>query len=284
MRKLSIVLALACVCSFGVSAAFAGPGCCKKDAATAKAVKETGKCSYTEAACAGEGEAFPTMAALVGDQKFECCDAATKAAEKANAKVKYVVNGKEFDCKDKAMAAYACAAECYAEGYMSVAYYADGKWKHCGSSCGGEKGASCGDKSAAKSCSHEGAAKTASAGGSACCKEKAGVKLSKEELAACCKKASKYRVAGHEYKSWDEASAASKKAHEAVKQMKMTYVVDGKNVDDAEKVCPTMKEAGKVEYMVAGEKMKCEMSAKVKMAKAMCEAAKKALDSAQARI
>jgi hypothetical protein len=54
----------------------------------------------------------------------------------------------------------------------------------------------------------------------------------------------------------------------------MTYVVDGKEVDDCAKVCPKAKAAGKVQFVVGETRTSCEDTARYTLAKAQYEAAK----------
>jgi hypothetical protein len=55
----------------------------------------------------------------------------------------------------------------------------------------------------------------------------------------------------------------------------LKYVVDGKEVGSSSDVCPLAKMAGKVQYMVNGEKTPCETTARISLAKAQYEAATK---------
>ena len=87
-----------------------------------------------------------------------------------------------------------------------------------------------------------------------------------------------YRVAGRNFKTYEEAAAARDKAIEAMKGVKMAYVVDGKKVDCSSKVCPTMKKAGKVKFVVDKTETNCELQARVSLAKAQMEAVQLAVN------
>lgn len=284
MKKLSTLLAVACMCSLAVSAATAGPGCCMKDAKDAKMVKASGQCTKSGEACASMTQQFPAMKVVVGDQSY-CWESqmadAYKAMKAPGAKPVFVVNSKEYTNAAEAFDAYVCAAECYKTGFMSVSYQDGDAWKMVDMDCctaGTMEGKSCcaaksGMTSAkAGSCAAK-AEGTAMAKGEGCAKS--GEAMAKVDYA----KFKKFRVAGHEYTSYADAVAAQKRAVESVKQVKMAYEFDGKTVDCESKVCPTAMKDGKVMYVIGTEKIPCPVTAKVKMAKAQCEAAKKALDS-----
>ncbi len=257
-KRIGFLAAVACMCTFGVSAAWAGEGCCAKgkDAKTASA---KGSCSLAGKVCGGDMKEFPSMKVMVGDESFECPMAAAAAAKKADTKATYIVMGEKFDDGEKAYAAYACAAECYAKNFGSIGVERDGKWAFVSSD--------------------------------GCCKSGSSVKMAsgcakdqdKTLASADFKTAKKFRVAGHDYNNWDEAMKASKKAQESMKAVKMTYVVDGKTVDSADDVCPMAKKDGKVEYRVGSDKTNCCYEAKVLQAKAQVEAAKKAVEGSMAK-
>lgn len=86
----------------------------------------------------------------------------------------------------------------------------------------------------------------------------------------------KYRVAGRNFDAWDDAVKARDQAVAAAKTVSMKYIVDGKEVTCASQVCPEAKAAGKVVYVISGEKLECEYQARATLAKVQCEAAKKA--------
>jgi len=303
MRRLvNVSLALACICSWSISAALAGePGCSKDKAKSAACM----------ASCSGSPAGFPAMVMTVNGKKFDCCIAAGKAAKEANAKVVYMVGDQKFDCQDSAMVALADASEQFVDRYLSVAYVADGKVMYTkdsgccsghatmakadGPSCHGDKamaksdGATCphaakgetamvksDSKGEGSSCAHAGAM----AKGEGCCHgggDKAmAMVMSQKDIDACCKNAKevKYIVCGRTFNCPIEANKAREKTLEALKNVKMTYVVDGKEVDCSTKVCPVAKKEGKVVYVVGSEKMKCEFQARVALAKAKYEAAR----------
>jgi hypothetical protein len=236
------------------------------------------------------------MVMMVGDKKFDCCMAAGKAAKESSKKVVYLVGDEKFECKDSASEALADASERYVERYLTVACVADGKVLYCGSkdaSCSSKSamakagGASChGDKdktaTVAKSegtgCTKS-TAKTATVAkseGSGCCKASGkAMAMTKEQMEACCKNAKevKYMVCGRTFKARDEANRAREDAMKAISSIKMTYLVDGKEVDCASKVCPSAKKDGKVVFVVNKEKIKCEIEARIALAKAQYEAA-----------
>jgi len=249
MKKLGSFAAVACMCSFAVSSAFAGGACCasKKGDAMAKGGEGCAK------KCGGYSDSFPTMAMMVGDKSYECPVEAGAAAKAAHSKVNYVVSGEKFDDQEKAWAAYACAAECYAKNFASIGVEQDGKWTYCSPTC--NKG-------------------TEVKMASACAKDQ-----DKTMSADAFKSAKKFRVAGHTYNNWDDAVRASRRAQETMKQVKMACIVDGKTIESCDKICPTAMKEGKVQFVVGEQKTQCPYDAKVKLAKAQVEACKKAVDS-----
>ncbi len=280
-RAWIMALAFVVVCGFGVTAAWAGPGCSgHKDAKTASA-----------SSCTSMGD-FPKMAITVGDETFYCPMAAEKAAKAGKSKIVYAVAGEKFDTKDKAMEALACASECYVKKLTHVATIADGKVmfavdKECAKSCG-SKGATVAAKNSGCSKSKETVAKASGSGsckskgalakaeGSACCKSGALV-MTQSEIDAAIKNAKvvKYMVLGKTFDCPKEAAKARDEALAAIKLVSMKYVVDGKEVGSSSEVCPMAKMAGKVQYMVNGEKTPCETTARISLAKAQYEAATK---------
>ncbi len=110
------------------------------------------------------------------------------------------------------------------------------------------------------------------------CSKATEAKLAKAD--GCCKDAKNvmYRVAGRNFKTYEEADAAREKAVEAMKGVKMAYVVDGQKVDCSSKVCPTMKKAGKVKFVVDKTETNCELQARVSLAKAQMEAVQLAVN------
>ena len=289
-------MALVVACGFGVSAAWAGPGCgAHKEAKTASA-----------SSCSSMIGDFPKMVMMVGDETFECPSAADKAAKSHDAKIVYAVAGEKFDCKDKATEALACASECYIKKYTSIATVVDGRVifasdKDCKSTCSSKgsvvatKTDGCKSKEttvAAKSggcskskemtlakASGKGCCQSAGASASACCKSKAQT-MTQAQIDAEAKNAKvvKYMVLGKTFDCPKEASKARDEALAAIKSVHMKYVVDGKEVGSSEDVCPMAKKAGKVQYVVGTEKLNSETSARVTLARAQFEAAKKAAE------
>lgn len=288
MKRAGIVaLALIVACGLGVSAAWAGPGSgAHKDAKTASA-----------SSCSSMIGDFPKIVMMVGDETYECPSAADKAAKSHDAKIVYAVAGEKFDCKDKATEALACASECYIKKFTSIATVLDGRVifasdKDCKSTCSGKE-----TTVEAKSggCSKSKELTLAKASGKGCCQSK-GASAS----AACCKskaqtmtqtmtqaqidaevknaKVVKYMVLGKTFDCPKEASKARDEALAAIKTVSMKYVVDGKEIGSSEDVCPMAKKAGKVQYVVGTEKLNCETSARVTLARAQFEAAKKAAE------
>lgn len=299
MKRAGIVaLALIVACGLGVSAAWAGPGCgAHKEAKTASA-----------SSCGSMIGDFPKIVMMVGDETFECPSSADKAAKSHDAKIVYAVAGEKFDCKDKASEALACASECYIKKFTTVATVVDGRVifasdKDCKSTCSGKettvaaKSSGCNkSKETTVAATSGGCSKTkeltlAKASGKGCCQSKSAM-----ASAGCCKskaqtmtqaqidaevksaKVVKYMVLGKTYDCPKEASKTRDEALAAIKTVHMKYVVDGKEVGSSEDVCPMAKKFGKVQYVVGTEKTGCETSARVTLAKAQFEAAKKAAE------
>lgn len=311
-RFVLVAVAFAAVCAFTTNLAWAGPGCCKS-----KQDSKDTKLSSLTACSMGE---FPHLTMMVGDKEFDCPAAADKAAEEKGVKVRFAVAGEQFDCKDKAMTALADVSERFVGRYTTIAAVVDGKTIYCaedmsgccksktasaeGSSCSKSKAALASAKSEGSSCSKSKAALASDKGeGSSCSKSKAA--LAKAEGKACasaCKKESfacvskdefakaiktdgaKFIVLARNFDSYDDAVKARAAAMDAMKVVKMTYVVEGKEVDCSSKVCPMAKKAGKVEYVIGETKTHCEVSARISMAKAQFDAAKKAGDQKIAKI
>jgi len=311
-RFVLAAVAFAAVFAFTTNLAWAGPGCCKS-----KQDSKDTKLSSLTACSMGE---FPHLTMMVGDKEFDCPMAADKAAEEKGAKVRFAVAGEQFDCKDKAMATLADVSERFVGRYTTIAAVVDGKTIYCaedmtgccksktasaeGSSCSKSKAALASAKDEGSSCSKSKAALASDKSeGSSCCKSKAA--LAKAEGKACasaCKKESfacvskeefakaiktdgaKFIVLARNFDSYDDAVKARAAAMDAMKVVKMTYVVEGKEVDCSSKVCPMAKKAGKVEYVIGETKTNCEVSARISMAKAQFDAAKKAADQKLAKM
>lgn len=309
MRRIMTALALTAICSMGISAAFAGGPGCTGGAKTADAGKS---CSKSASSCSSSG-GFPTMVRMVGDKEVGCPMTAEKMAKEQHAKVVFAVAGEKFDTEPAAWVALADASERYVQRYTAVACVADGKTYYvcdeAGKCCSAQKTASCSKGGEAKtaaagsSCHGKSEVKTASAEGKSCCKDKA--KMASEKSDGCCAskgekvavidskacaeicksaKEVKYMVAGHEFPTMDAAGKARGELIAAIHTVKMTYVVDGQEVDCASKVCPKAKEAGKVKYVVGDKQLQCEYMARVELAKAQYDAAKQVSEKKLAKI
>jgi len=251
--------------------------CCKKPCGDEAKVK-------TVAAESKSGCCKSKMAKLAKADGKSCGEKATLVKAEGKTCDKSAKLAKTEGCSKGAEAKLASAKSGCCKSKMAKLAKADGK------SCGEKatlvkaEGKTC-DKSAklakAEGCSKGAEAKLASAK-SGCCKSKE-VKLASAND-GCCKDAKNvmYRVAGRNFKTYDEAAAAREKAMEAMKNVRMAYVVDGKKVDCSSQVCPTMKKAGKVKFVVNKMETKCEMEARVAMAKAQMEAVQLAVNDAVA--
>ena len=109
MRRFMTVLAIALACSFGVSAAYAGPGCtAKKDSKVKSAKLAKSSCSAKTAStakscCASKG--FPSLTRFVGDKAVGCPMTAEKMAKEQGAEIIFAIGDKKFCCKKSAMKA-----------------------------------------------------------------------------------------------------------------------------------------------------------------------------------
>ncbi|MFQ5411264.1 MAG: hypothetical protein ACE5EC_03170 [Phycisphaerae bacterium] len=134
------ILAIALACSFGISAAYAGPGCTAKKDSKVKTAKSScsAKAARTaKSCCASEG--FPSLTRFVGDKAVGCPMAAEKLAKEQGAEIIFAIGDKKFCCKKSAMKALAKASEDYVTRFTSIACVIDGKVKYCGDSCRGTK-------------------------------------------------------------------------------------------------------------------------------------------------
>ncbi len=239
----------------------------------------------------------------VGDEKFDCKDKATVAladlAERHVARfttIACVADGKVMFCSDSGC--------CSGHGAMAKA---DGKSCHGEMTMAKSEGKSCAHaeakttevsaKGEGKTCPHAEGKTTAVAAkseGAGCCKSgaKAGamvkseggcchgsgkaMAMSQKDIDACCKNAKevKFMVCGRTFTKRDDAEKARRDVLDSMKTIKMSYIVDGKEVDCASKVCPVAKKEGKVVYVVNKEKMNCEFEARIALAKAQFEAAR----------
>jgi len=275
-RGMTSLLAVMVVCGLTLSAVYAGgPGCSgNKNGKTATA-GDTAKSRCTSGT-------FPTMTMKVGDKTYQCPMEADKAAKAAKAKIVYLVADQTYDNRDEATVALATASEQYTGHFVNIGFVQDD----------GKVVYQC-DKSGA------GCTKTASAkdgkAGTGTCQHHQGTENKQDDakteheghgrhegrVVGANLDPSKYRkfvVVGREFDNYDAAVKARDEAVAAIKQVKMTYIVDGKEVDCASKVCEKAKADGKVEYRVGAEKTNCEYSARVALAKAQYEAAKTIAD------
>jgi len=231
--------------------------CCEK----AKAEGRKGNC------CSGEEKAEKaTLTSLTAGEKGSCDKSKASCASKTGAK--------DGCCKDGAAKTKLASAECDKDKSCCKAKLAsaDGSDKACckaklASLTDGEKGscdkskASCASKTGAKDgCCKDGAAKTKLADGKSCCDGENVI----------------YRVAGRDYSKWEDAVVARDVARAAIGKVAMSYIVEGKKVDNAADVCPTAKAAGKVKFVVGKTTTSCELHARVELAKARIEAARTA--------
>lgn len=288
MKRVAMsIVALACMCCFAVSTVNAGGECCKAKAEAAKlaAAKDgkSGCCSSAKTAGCCDKDGFPTMAMMVGDKSMACPMEAEKVAKESKGKIVYVVAGEKYECKEKAAAALADEAEVFADHFISVACVVNGNPIYCDSmSKGGcsEKGAT---KVAAKGegCSMSGEKKTGTSETT-----KVAAKGEKSEEGCCMSKAGakvKYMVLGKTFDKMADAEKARDEVMPAVKKVSMKAMIDGKEVA-CDEVCPDAEKAGKVTYMVNGEKVQCKIKARVMTAKAKYEAAKNAMEKKMAKI
>ncbi|MCB9856708.1 MAG: hypothetical protein H6818_13590 [Phycisphaerales bacterium] len=254
--------------------------CCKAKLASLTTDGEKASCDKSKASCDSK------VAKAECDKDKSCCKAKLASAEggdKACCKAKLAsltTDGEKASCdKSKASCDSKVAkAECDKDKSCCKAKLASAeggdkaccKAKLASLTTDGEK-ASC-DKSKA-SCD----SKVAKADG--CCKSKdAATKTKLVDAKSCCDgKDVIYRVAGRDFKTWEEAVSARDAARAAIKKVAMSYVVDGKKVDCASKVCPTAKAAGKVKFVVGETTTSCELHARVELAKAQIDAAREAL-------
>ena len=283
MKRIAMsVLALACMCSF-VSTVNAGGECCKSKAAGTTVAAKDAKSGCCKSSC----EEFPSMKMMVGDKSIGCPMEAEKVAKESKAKVIYVVAGEKYECKEEATAALADAAEVFADHFTSVACVVNGNPIYCDSmskgGCSEKAGAT---KVAGKSdgtCSMSKDGEKAKTGTSETTKVAA--KGEKSEEGCCMSKAGatvKYMVLGKTFDKKADAEKARDEVMTAVKKVNFKAIVDGKEVS-CDQVCPTAEKAGKVTYMVNGEKVECKTKARIMTAKAKYEAAKGAMDKKMAK-
>lgn len=251
-KVLGFAAASAMLCSVAMAG---GPECAK----AAKSCDKSKATCASDASCEAKlGKCMPKMAMMVGDKSFECPMSAGEAAKKEGKSITYRVSGKDYDTKEKAMAAYADVMDKFAAKFASVQTTEECKTACEGQgSCSGEKKAGCcsGDKSA---------------------------KTTKTESAAKTSDKTMFCVAGMCFDSKDKAEAASKKAMEAMKTVKVAYRVGSKDF-----CCDKMageqakKDHAKIIYVVGEETIECPITARITTAKAKVMAAMKALEAGQ---
>lgn len=245
----------------------------------------------------------------VASDEFDCKEKAMTALADESERftrrftaIAAVVDGKMIFCKEElggcgsAATASAGGSSC-SKGKAELASAGEGK--SCSAAkkaelAGAGEGKSCSSKKAAMakaegaSCSKSKAAMASAEGGKSCaksCGSGAIACVSKEEFnKAAQSKGAKFMVVGRTFDSLDEAVKARETALAAVKSVKMTYLVEGKEVGCSSQVCPMAKKAGKVEYVVGTEKTPCEIMGRINYAKAQYDAAKKAADQKLAKI
>ena len=235
------------------------PACCKAKLACCEAAKKAGKKGNC---CKGE--------AKVAAAESQCIKSKTTALVSAEGEKATCNRSKLAQC-DKSKATAVAATEksgCCKSNEAKLAS-AEGKSGCCKSN--EAKLASAEDKSG---CCKSNEAKLASAEGkSGCCKSKTAALASAGEKSDCCKsKGATYRVAGRDYATWEQAVEARDAAVAAAEKVHMAYLVDGKKVDCATKVCPKAKAAGQVKFVVGDVTTGCELHARVELAKAQIEA------------
>lgn len=171
MRRFTTLLALAVACSLGISAAYAGPGCCASKSKKSKLAKASKSACSAKKSCDSKAE-FPKLVRMVGDKTYECPYTAKKMAKDSDAKVIFAVAGETYECEKSAMSAYADASEKFVNRFMNIACVVDGKVMYCD-----DKAAGC---SSAK-------AKVAKAGAKGCCQSSCAskAKLAKGETKIC---------------------------------------------------------------------------------------------------
>ncbi len=299
MKRVAMsIVALACMCSF-VANVNAGGECCKSKAAgTTVAAKDASGC------CKSSCDEFPSMKMMVGDKSIACPMEADKVAKETKAKVIYVVDGEKYECKEKAAEALADAAEVYADHFVTVACVVNGNPIYCDSmskgGCSEKAGATkvaakaegcCKSGDKAKTGTSEATKVAAKEEGKGECSAKTGettkvaAKGEKSEDGCCMSKAGatvKYMVLGKTFDKMADAEKARDEVMAAVKKVSFKAMVDGKEVA-CDEVCPNAEKAGKVTYMVNGEKVECKTKARIMTAKAKYEAAKGAMDKKMAK-
>lgn len=268
-RTMTFVLVLTLVCGLTVAVADAGgPGCAGKS----KDGKIAKTCDSSKRSC--ELGAFPAMVMKVGDKTYECPAEAGQAAAGHGEQITYWVCDQSFTDKNEAIVALAAASEKYVEKFTRIGYLKDGKVEFCADSAGGKNcpGKGMGQKVAhgGKTCGQTSGEKVAHDGET--CRHDRDEKAVKGRHNSS--QQHKFYVLGREFKTWDEAVQARDEAVTAMKKTKMTYLVDGKEVDGCEKVCPKAKADGKVQFVVGETKTNCENYARCTLARCQYEVAR----------
>lgn len=279
MKRIAMtVVALACMCCF-VSSVNAGDGCCKSKAAATTVAEKDGKSGCCKSKC----DEFPSMKMMVGDKSIQCPVEADKVAKETKAKIIYVVDGEKYECKEEATAALAVAAEVFADHFTTIACVVNGNPIYCDSMSKGGCSQKAGAAKSEGTCSmsKEGDKAKTGQGETA----KVAVKGEKSEDGCCMSKAGakvQYMVLGKTFEKKADAEKALDEVMASVKKVSMKAVVDGKEVS-CDEVCPNAEKAGKVTYMVNGEKVECKTKARIMSAKAKYEAAKGAMEKKMAK-
>lgn len=257
----------------------------------------------------------------VCDENFECRDKAMAALAAASERyvkryttIAAVVDGKLiYNQEDMAGCKSACAEGKGAKAVLAAAGEGSSCSKAKAAAASAGEGKSCSAakaelaKAEAGSCSKTKAALASAEGkaeGSGCCKAKAA--MASASGSSCCKSGSgktamavvskdeftklmkaegaKFMVLGRNFDCYESATKARDTAMASMKVVKMKYIVDGKEVSCATEVCPMAKKDGKVQYVVGEDKTNCEDIARVNLAKAQYDAAKKAADQKLAQM
>lgn len=204
-----------------------------------------------------------------------CCKAKTASAESSG-------------CSKSKSVALASAKADKSEGCSKSKKAALASSEKSESGCSKSKKAALASSEKSESGCSKSKAALAKAEGKSCasaCKKESFACVSKEEYAKAMKTdGAKFIVLARSFDSYDAAAKARDAAMDAVKVVKMSYIVEGKEVDCSSKICPMAKKAGKVEYVIGETKTNCEVMARISMAKAQFEAAKKAGDQKLAKI
>jgi len=189
----------------------AGPNCGKAAADKAAA---TSTCSKSKGVSIAASN-FPAMVVMVGDETFHCPVTAKKVAEERGEKMVCII-GEKHDNMESAMAAYAEAAESYADKYLRVACVVDGKLKYCdddASACCGKSATVVSTESCCKS------VKAAVASAASTCNKSQVKSVSADDTRTCSKskvvKASSSTCTKTKVAAADDSKATCSKSKEA---------------------------------------------------------------------